>query len=425
MLAALWWRARFHHKGAQFDLWIVFMLRVPVHNIRPGMVLARPVMMPSDVRRVLLQRDREIPAEMVPRLKQLGVLEVWIRHRSFEFLEDLVDEGLGDRQRDIYLHVRRNFESMVHEPATSLNVADFQQSIGELFDFLKKSNASSVLLQKLDAFDNYLLSHSTNVCYLALLLGLQLERYLIDQRRSKSPRDAKDLRELGLGCLLHDVGKINTPREILFKPGRLTSEEMDVMKRHPEDGFKLVRGRVPSASAQVVLNHHQRYAGEGYPERKNAATGEPLPPICGQQIPIFSRMASICDVYDAATTKRCYSDAKPPVQALHEMRSWCQGFFDPVVEEAFYRVIPAFPIGQVVALSNGIEAVVVDFNADFPTRPKVQGLKDPNGEPYRDPSLEEIDLAMHYDLDIVEIDGLDVRPFIESLESSGQLSPVG
>ncbi len=365
------------------------MLRVPVHKIEPGMILARPVAMPFDTRRYLLQRDMEVPMDMVPRLKEMGVLEVWVRHRDLEFLEDIIDEGLGERQREVYHHVRQNFEAIMSGAALELDIAHFTSSISELFGFLKGSSCGNVLLQKLDAFDNYLMSHSTNVCYLALLLGMKLERYLIDQRTFKSPRDAKDLQLLGLGMLLHDVGKMRIAPEILNKPGKLTPEEMEEIKRHPTYGYEMVRGEVAPMAEQVVLNHHQRWDGRGYPSRIDKATGQTLPPLEGKQIPVFCRIATVCDVYDAATTNRCYQRAKLPVRVLHEMRTICRGFFDPVVERAFYEIIPPFPIGQVVTLSNGMQAVVVDFNPRHPLRPKVQGLVAPTGERFADPALEE------------------------------------
>ena len=394
------------------------MLRVPVDKIEPGMVLARPIPMPNDPRRFLLQRGVELPLDLIPRLKQLNIFEVWIRHRGLEFLEDVIDEGLGDRQREVYLHVRRNFETIMGGAAVEIDVQHFETSIFDLFNFLKKSAAGNVLLQKLDAFDNYLMSHSTNVCYLALLLGLKVDRYLIEQRSFKSARDAKDLQSLGLGCLLHDVGKMHIPMEIINKPGRLTPEEMEVMQLHPTYGFEMVKGRVPANAAQIVLNHHQRYCGGGYPTRTDSRSGQELPPLEGRQIPVFSRIATICDIYDAATTHRVYQVAKPPVQVLHEMRTFCQPFFDPQIAQAFYQIIPPFPIGQVVKLSNGVDAVVVDFNPKHPVRPKVQGLRDPFGSSYADPSLEEIDLALHEDLQIADVGGVNVRPFQSSQESA-------
>ncbi len=387
------------------------MLRVPLHKIEPGMILARPITSPRDPQRFLLQRNVEVPMDLVPRLRQLGITEIWIRHRALEFLEDLIDENLSDCQREVYTHVRRNFEHFMNGATPDLDMSHFQSSIGELFDFLKQNQAGNFLLQKLDAFDNYLMSHSTNVCYLSLLLGLRLEQYLIEERTFKSAREAKDIQLLGLGCLLHDIGKMRIPPEILNKPGKLTPEEMEIIKLHPVYGHEMVKGHLPPAAAEVVLNHHQRFRGDGYPQRTDPRTGEGLPPLAGKQIPIFSRIATIADVYDAATSARCYSGAKLPIQALYEMRTYCRGFFDPVVEEAFYQIIPPFPIGQVVTLTNGIEAAVVDFNPRHPLRPKVQGLKDPQGLPLADPALEEVDLAYHDDLQIAAVDGVDVLRF--------------
>ncbi len=395
------------------------MLRVPIHKIQPGMILARPIPFPNNPCRFLLQRDREIPPGMIPRLQQLGIWEVWIRYRDLEFLEDVIDEGLSDHQREVYQHVRQNFEAVMQAPAAELDVSKFQTSIGGLFDYLKQSSCGNMLLQKLDVFDNYLMSHSTNVCFMALLLGMKLERYLIDERIFKKPRDAKDLQQLGLGCLLHDVGKMRIPQEIFNKPGKLTPEEMAVMRLHTVYGHDMVKGRVPASAAQVVLNHHQRWNGTGYPTRVQPVSGEEAPPPSGRQIPIFSRIATICDVYDAATSTRCYSAAKLPVQILHEMKHSCQGHFDPIVEQAFFQIIPPFPIGQLVTLSDGVEAAVVDFNPSHPDRPKVQALRSPGGEQFRDPSLNEIDLAMHPEMQIVAVDGIDVRPF----QDRGALKP--
>lgn len=399
------------------------MLRVPVNQIEPGMILARPVSVPSDPRRFLLQRDREVPMDLIPRLKELGIVEVWIRHRDLEFLEDVIDEGLSECQREVYASVRCNFESMMQETTAQLDVGRFKSSIGGLFDYLKQSVHGNILLHKLDAFDNFLMSHSANVGYLALLLGMRVERYIIEERSMKSARDAKDLTVLGMGCLLHDVGKMRVPSEVLHKPERLTDKEMGIIKQHPVYGYEMVKGRVPAAAAEIVLNHHQRFNGQGYPPRIDPETGEILPPLAGTQIPVFSRIATIVDIFDAATTARCYSGAKQPVQVLHEMRTWCQGFFDPVIAEAFYELVPPFPIGQVVGLSDGSEAAVVDFNPKHPTRPKVQGLLDPNGHRYDDPSLCEIDLALHLDLHIASVNGLDVTPFLSSQEQGAVTDP--
>ena len=119
------------------------MLRVPVQKIRPGMVLARPIPLPNDPFRYLLQRDVEIPMDLVPRLEQLGILEVWVRHRELEFLEDIIDEGLADQQRKVYVHVRQNFEAILRDTAAEIDLVHFQSSIMALFSFLKGSPAAT------------------------------------------------------------------------------------------------------------------------------------------------------------------------------------------------------------------------------------------------------------------------------------------
>ena len=400
------------------------MLRVPLERIEPGMILARPVPLPDDARRCLLERDREVPRDALPRLRELGVHELWIRRRHLEFLDDVVDENVCLFRREAYRRVRREFEGIARDEAGDLDVDRLRDTVAGLSDALQASDRAGVLLEKFDAFDNFLFSHSANVCYLSLLLGIRLEQYLGEERDGRTVDESDDLLDLGLGCLLHDIGKLRIPPEILNKPGRLTGDEMEMMKLHPVYGYEMVRGRVPAAAAQVVLHHHQRYSGGGYPRRIDTRTGRPLPAMRGRRIPIQSRLATICDVFDAATTRRCYSPAKPPVQALYEMRTWCSGWFDPFVEQAFYEIVPPFPIGQVVALNDGWEAVVVDFNPGFPARPRVQCIRTPAGEEIEDPSLEEIDLAHCDDLSIASVGGVEVTPFLSAYEQPLELELV-
>lgn len=388
------------------------MLRVAVEDVQDGMVLARPIPAPTDPRRHLVPRDAEVPVDLLPQLQGMGVREIWVRCRDLEFLESLFDEDVGQHQRELYFQVRRNFEKVMGQATVELDLTHFQQSIAGLFDFLKRAPAGSGFLEKVDAFDDYLMSHSTNVCYIAMLVGMRLESYLQLNHGHEFDEESRDLRLLGLGCLLHDIGKMRIPSEILNKPGKLTPEEFEVMKRHPTLGFEMIGDQAPRAAAAVVLNHHQRWDGKGYPN-VHVKNNDEFRPLKGSEISIFSRIATTADIYDAATSKRCYSAAKPPVQVLHELRTWCKGAFDPVVERAFFEVIPAFPIGQLVTLSNGIEAVVVDFNTQHPTQPKVQCLRTPDGERFADSAQEEIDLAAHDDVCIASVGGVDVRPYLK------------
>ena len=390
------------------------MLRVAVEDIQSGMVLARPISVPAEPARCLLDRDDEVSLDLVPHLQQLGIHEIWVRCRDLDFLEELLACDAGHHQRELHFQLRRNFERIMGQATVELDLSLFQQSIAGLFDVLKNLTCGNVLLQKINAFDDYLLTHSTNVCYVAMLVGMKLEKYLVAETTHEWGADGRDLRLLGLGCLLHDIGKMRVPTEILNKPGKLTPDEFELMKLHPTLGYEMIVGQVPPIVADIVLNHHQRWDGKGYPLRVDPRSGERTSAPAGREISVFSRIAEMADIYDAATSKRCYSPAKPPVRVLHEMRTFCRGAFDPVVEQAFYEVIPAFPIGTQVTLSNGFEALVVDFNPQQPVRPTVQFLGTPAGEAIADPSQEEIDLATTPELDIVSIGDYDVRPYLDS-----------
>ena len=273
------------------------MLRVPVHKLQPGMVLARGIPFPRDRRRLLLERDGEITSDLVPRLEQLGIEEVWIRYPALEFLEELINDELEDQRREVYARVRETFVQIVPGSPCELDVDRFSESIRDLFISLNENNRGHVLLSKLDAHDNYLLSHSANVCYLAMLLGMKTSDYISGDGLARcGAAEATDLQHLALGCLLHDVGKMRVPLEILNKPGRLTEEEMEVIRRHPRDGYEMVKGQIPAAAADVVLNHHQRFDGQGYPSRIDTVSGEATTPPAGEEISVFSRVATIVDV---------------------------------------------------------------------------------------------------------------------------------
>src|SRR5262245_37084047 len=143
------------------------MLRVAVENVQDGMVLARPIPAPTDPRRPLVPRDAEVPLDLVPHLPGMGIHEIWVRCRDLEFLEELIDEDAGQHHRELYFQVRRNFEKVMGQATVELDLVHFQQSIAGLFDFLKSMPIGHRFLTKVEAFDDYLMSHSTNVCYIA------------------------------------------------------------------------------------------------------------------------------------------------------------------------------------------------------------------------------------------------------------------
>jgi HD-GYP domain-containing protein (c-di-GMP phosphodiesterase class II) len=202
---------------------------------------------------------------------------------------------------------------------------------------------------RLKQHDTYTHMHSVAVC--ALMVGLAVELGLDDQA----------IRIAGAAGLMHDLGKAFMPLSVLNKPAQLTREEYEIAKQHPQDGWNLLQlGDIHSGVLDVILHHHEKFDGSGYPDQ-----------LAGNQISLLARMAAVCDVYDAVTSDRPYKKAWAPANALVDMTTW-DDHFDKEVLVAFARYMGVYPVGSLVRLKSGYLAVVLDQNRDSPSRPIVK-----------------------------------------------------
>lgn len=255
--------------------------------------------------------------------------------------------------------VDRTFEQARRENAIDAVMA--RSAAEEMAATVLQDPAASLWLTHLRDRDAYLATHSVNVCILALAVGTHMG----------FSRGA--LLQLGLGALLHCVGRVRVPQEILDKPGPLEQHEMDMVRRYPEHGFALVSesGGVPDLARKVVRFHQERWAGHGYPRG-----------LFGENVPMMALITGIADAYDAMTSDRPYRGAMSPEEALHILYENAEREFGAEVVQAFMRVVGAFPVGSVVELDNGALGMVVGLRPGAGLWPTVLMLRTPDGAPY-------------------------------------------
>jgi len=174
--------------------------------------------------------------------------------------------------------------------------------------------------------------------------------------------DEAQTRLCGMAGLLHDMGKVAMPLNVLNKPGKLTDTEFDVIRSHPAEGHKILAAShvVDAVSLDVVLHHHEKIDGSGYPERLN-----------GENLSLYAKMAAVCDVYDAITSNRPYKSGWDPAESLRRMAEW-SGHFDPTVFQAFVKSIGIYPVGSLVRLTSGRIGVVTGQSPKSLTTPIIK-----------------------------------------------------
>lgn len=253
-------------------------------------------------------------------------------------------------------------ESMRNGEKVDFRDAEF--TVTNILDNILENSGAAVNLINIKMFDDYTYTHSVNVATISLLIA------------SKLGIDKKNLTELGIGALFHDIGKIRVPHKILNKNEKLSEEEFKIMKKHPEYVNEILKEQkgFSETGKVIAMQHHEKFDGTGYPYG-----------VAGKEINYFARIVAIADVYDALTTDRVYRKAMLPYEAIRMILSWSGTQFDPELVGRLLNIISLYPPGSYVQLNTGEIGVVKRSEYGNFLKPEILIIRDKSGKIFKTP----------------------------------------
>lgn len=288
----------------------------------------------------------------------------------------------------------RTFDGAV-AGATKVDPEKLDAAVRAMIDNVLKNQDAMLQLAGMRDHDHYTYQHSANVAALSLAVGAMISR------------DPRFLSALGVGALLHDIGKLVVGPDIINKDGALDAEEWERMRRHPVDGVEIAATTtgIDRSALVAIAEHHMRFDGQGYPAR---------PKKRGQHL--VSRIVAVADAYDAMTSRRSYSDARMPDEAMTLLMDSAGTSLDPVIVRLFVRLMGVYPPRSVVRMDSGEVGIVIKANPDNASRPVVRIVATPSGHVI---DGFDVDLAAEPEKHIVAcIDpytiNLDIDAFLDS-----------
>lgn len=399
------------------------MLFCHVNDVSPGTILGAAVIDIDAPAAPLLKPGVVLNEPLLGTLKKLGVTQIWVQHERTADLDSAVATRAGTLKLDLHNLLKNDLHKFDDKSIAEADIQLYRQALRELDIHLMANRERASLIDQLFTCRPTMFTHAANVTYMAMMVGMDLQDYIARQRQWLASEHARDLTALGLGAMLHDIGKIECGdkpgayHEVAPKlKGHGHSVEPITYDQHTIAGYRLLRDlRLPASSSQIVLHHHQRWSGGGWPA-VSAVTGKNHEgPQSQDDIHIFTRIVSAANVLDNLMCGEG-DTRRPAAMALHEFASHrFDGWFDPVIRRAFLRRIPPFGVGSMVSLSDGRDAVVTARNAKDPCRPAVRTL---DGSPllrrtlHAHPARDQfIPATMH----IVKHAGIDVERWIYDL----------
>lgn len=323
---------------------------IPIDFVREGMILSKPLYGESG--NFLLGEATKLTDAYIKRIKELGYNGIYVDDELSKNIEakNLISDNLKNQSvqtlKSIFINTSDLNDSRFSDKTEKIEVL-----VDKIIDEILDNESIMVNLIDLKVFDDYTYYHSVNVTTLAIVLGAAI------------PLSKKELYELGMAAVLHDIGKLFVDKTVLNKESELTDEEFDEMKGHSYLGYRFLKdnSNIPVKSVVGILQHHEKFNGNGYPN----GTG-------GTEIGLFGRILSVVDVYDALTSDRCYRKALMPSEALEYLMGNGGIMFDPEIVKLFCKRVSPYPVGTVVKLSNSEFGIVRENFANWGLRPLVE-----------------------------------------------------
>lgn len=356
------------------------MRYIPIESVKPNMMLGNDVF--DSYGRLLISKGSILTTEYIERLKELNVFDLYI--------DDKLSKGIEVRPP-----ISPQLKAEGIQAVKSRNIDKCRIISKRIVEDMLEHGAVSMDMVDLKTFDDYTFSHSVNVAVLSCTIGIGLNL------------NSDSLEDLVLAGLLHDLGKLDIPQEILNKEERLSREEFALIKTHPHASYEMIRDRVDISSLvkHAVLSHHENFDGSGYPNG-----------LSGNNIGVLARILHVADVYDALTSKRTYKEPYSPYAAVQILEGGSGSLYDPEAVRVFLTYVPLYPKGTMITLSDGKRAIVVENSGVHNKRPII-----------RTDDFEELDLSLPQYSDLIistpsEADFLSIE--VEEAKRMEMIAPL-
>lgn len=319
------------------------MFSLSIDQVKSGMTLAQPVFNLNGTK--LLEKGNILDDRLITRLKNSGAKRLWVNDGDHAFLREMGPQKIFQET----VKELQTVQACVLE-GKSFDINIINELAHELVEQIIFNEMPFAEMVRMKLTENTVLEHMVDVALLSIMTAKALGM------------DKVDMRFLGLASLVHDVGKILIPEEILEKPTKLNNHEMRQVRKHPQIGFDILSNidGINKYACQVALQHHERLDGSGYPHG-----------IKSKQISRYSLIVAIADIYTAIIREKAYRPRLPVYEAGELLWAQAGNELDRDLTSTFLRHVVSLPLRSIVRLNTGVVGKVVYQNSEFPTKPIV------------------------------------------------------